>query len=971
MATLKLFTLGTLSITVDDVPLARLTNQKAQALLVYLLCQRDALFSRDHLQTLLWSDKPLRKGRNSLRQTLYHLQQTLPPDTLILEQLNIGFNRACDHWFDIDHAQVDPAYYRGEFLQGFVLRGADVWDEWLAIQRESVSADLIQKWEQSAENHPNPIPLLQRVIALNPYREQPHRRLMALHLRNGDRAAAIAQYETLAALLADEIGVEPAAETQALYRRAMTAAPAHNLPHPATLTPFIGRTQALSDLQTLLRDAQTRLITLLGLGGVGKTRLALTCAAANSDHFADGVCLVDLTHADTLTIPLANALGIQLSGQDSAETQLLAYLKERHLLLLLDNFEAVHATPTLSFIQQILRAAPQVTLLITSRERLRLHLEQVYRVDGLGVEDEAVALFEQVARRVEFQFSAEIQPMRRICELVEGMPLAIELAAAWTSDLSCQSIADQIARDLAILRSTYHDTPERHHSLRVVFQHTWRRLDPHQQTVFRALTILHAGFDATAAQVIASASPATLRALTDKALLQPLGDNRFRIHERLRQFVQTEWQEPHTINLLRDRHADYYSDWLAQRRDQTNGRAAKAVFAQLDGRFANVVAAWRWAVQSVNRLWIERNLPILPSYLQAMGRQVELIDLLETGIAAVSTLPTDDTNQRLLARLLRALGLTQRQIGRFVAADQSLQQAIHYAQQIEDLLLTARCRGDHAAVQAELGQLDRAVLTYDALIDLFRQLDNNRYRLIALISKGLIERRLGDYPAADTTLTHAVALAEQLDFAQLTASAYNSLAAVALSLGEYDRAYHNYTAARQLPFEDRVMLATLEINLAQVALRQQQLAIAAQHLESTETLASPLDEADVHGLLQLSRGELATLHGDTKTAQQAFAESAAIFERLNNLRFGSEAQLWLGRLAADAGEFGAAFGYLEKGLRWAEGLSAESLAIQCERAITHLRQQTTNPAPHRATLQAIIANPATHHHIRQRAAQFL
>ena len=328
-------------------------------------------------------------------------------------------------------------------------------------------------------------------------------------------------------------------------------------------TPFVGREADLAELAGLLATPACRLLTLIGPGGVGKTRLALRAAAEAraAGAFPDGVHVValqPLASADLLAGAVADAAGLAPAGARDPTEHLRDGLRGRAALLVLDNFE--HLLEGAALLPPILAAAPGVRLLVTSREALALQEEWRYPVQGLpypagagaadleGPEDyAAVRLFAERARRVrrDFSLAEEGADVARLCRLVEGLPLALELAAAWTSVLSCAEIAADLALGLDVLATRLRDVPERHRSMRAVFDGSWARLDDHQRAVLARLSVFQGGFRREAAEAVAGAAPATLAALVDGSLLHLEPGGRYQLHELLRQYAEERlWERP-------------------------------------------------------------------------------------------------------------------------------------------------------------------------------------------------------------------------------------------------------------------------------------------------------------------------------------------------------------------------------------------------------------------------------------------
>ena len=324
----------------------------------------------------------------------------------------------------------------------------------------------------------------------------------------------------------------------------------HNL--PAQPTSFVGRQRELAELTALVADPTCRVLTLVGPGGIGKTRLAMEVASRMMTHFADGVYFVPLQplrSADNLVTAIVDALPLQLSGNDDPRQRLLHYLNGKHLILILDNFE--HLLDGVGLVTDIFAAASHVNLLVTSRERLNLQAEQVWPVHGLDVPKDAadtadthsaVQLFMERARQVQpdFTLDDEQNAVIRICQLVEGLPLALEMAAGWVRAMSCAAIADMIQRNIDILTTEQRDLPERHQSMRAVFDHSWNLLTPEEQTVFPRLAVFRGGFSAEAAQEVTGASLQTLATLIDKSLVKLDASGRYDLHELVRQYASEQ-----------------------------------------------------------------------------------------------------------------------------------------------------------------------------------------------------------------------------------------------------------------------------------------------------------------------------------------------------------------------------------------------------------------------------------------------
>jgi predicted ATPase/DNA-binding SARP family transcriptional activator len=675
--TLELRLLGDPQIHLVGKSSSELPAAKAQALLYYLATTQRA-YTRAFLAGLLWGDLAEEAAQDNLRKVLHLLRRHLT-DHLALDRQTIRLQTGQAIWVDAVEFSVtlgnahatEPELvrraidlYRGDFLEGFYIRRAPEFEMWMLGERARLRELLLQGMAMLAEyyagenNLPEAITTTRRLLAVEPWREEMHRQLMQWLLQNGQRSAALAQYELCRRALAEELDVAPALATIELYE-SIRAAPAesssegrtdgvslasaptmplrrkHNLPTPPT--PFIGREAELVTIQQRLSDPNCRLLTLVGPGGAGKTRLALQAATEQSSRFEHGVyfvMLAALESAQQLVTTLLDTFHLTQQGHMTPETQLLHYLRNKHLLLLLDNFE--HLRDGARLVKQVLSAAPDVKLLVTSRERLKLQEEWLLSVAGLalpldtvdGRQEEqlndlasfsAIRLFMDRARRVQPAFAlttANAADIIQICRHVEGLPLAIELAAAWLRLMSCAGIVQEINRSIDFLTSAWQDAPPRHQSLRAVFDHSWRLLSPQEQVSLCQLTVFRGGFRPPATAAVAGASLALLADLVDKSWLRVVDSGRFDMHELVRQFAAekltqtgTNAQPVQQEEEVRARHSIYYARFLQEQEPLLHGPRQQELLAELLAEVDNIRRGWRWAVDTVQVNLIGQYLP--------------------------------------------------------------------------------------------------------------------------------------------------------------------------------------------------------------------------------------------------------------------------------------------------------------------------------------------------------------------------
>ncbi|MBI1278810.1 MAG: tetratricopeptide repeat protein [Anaerolineaceae bacterium] len=380
--------------------------------------------------------------------------------------------------------------------------------------------------------------------------------------------------------------------------------------HP---TPFVGRAKELAEIVARLANPECRLLTLTGLGGSGKTRLAVEAAKAVAQHFTDGAIFVglqSLSRGDLLIPALAQSIGMIFYGPEDLQSQLIDHLHDKKLLLLLDNFE--HLLDKSEIVNVILRHALDVKVLVTSREALNLQQEWLYPLKGMLtppsvyiyptiMEDyEAVQLFLYHARRVQPDFNAanEQAAIIDICNMTAGLPLAIELAASWLKGLSATQIAHEIQRSLSFLSTTTRNVEERHRSMRAVFDHSWKLLPKNERQILARLSLFVGGFDAEAALSVAGADFSDLSGLVEKSLIQLESANRFSTHEILRQYSLEKLQELGENHDTTVRFCQYFAQFMVWHEAQLKQAEQLDSMRAIETEFDNVRVAWEWATKN-------------------------------------------------------------------------------------------------------------------------------------------------------------------------------------------------------------------------------------------------------------------------------------------------------------------------------------------------------------------------------------
>jgi DNA-binding SARP family transcriptional activator/predicted ATPase len=863
MARLSIRLLGSLHVTLDGEPVTAFESDKVRALLAYLVSETDQPHRRERLAGLLWPDLPERSARTNLRVALSNLRKVIGDSSsspvLCVSRQTIQLDSDADAWIDIQafadlltalgrpkkvvaYLRQAVELYRSGFLQGFSLPDSAEFEEWALLQQELFQRQVVSalrrlaRWHERRGEYQQALPRARRLVALEPWQEAGQRQLMRLLALTGQRSAALAQYETFRRMLAEELGVEPEDETTALYERiragqapgeSTLAPPDSNLPIPAT--PFVGREPELDAIYRRLQDPGCRLLTLVGPGGSGKTRLALEAAADSlSDtllfgdratfHPADGVFFVSLAplgSAEAIVPALAEALGFSFRGKGDPWQQLLDYLQRKEMLLVMDNFE--HLLDGADLISQILRTAPQVKILATSRARLNIQAEHIFSVEGMALPDQAmpdtawstdaflgydgIELFVNGARRAHPDFSLTSEnaaDVVHICRLVDGLPLAVLLAAAWVERMAPAELVARLSgameQSLDLLDSEWRDIPDRQRSIRAVFEHSWNLLTARQQQVLQALSVFRGGFTRRAAKEVTGALERELAALVHRSLLSHTPGGRYGMHELLRQFLSEKLdRSPQIRESYHDRHSAYYTASLAGWGADLKGKRQQAALAELGVDGENARAAWDWAV---DRGQVERLAQALEGLCLFYEWQVQYRRGASACQLAAKRLeplvPSSTDTLRLLARLLTWQSVFVQRFEGTEVAGQLLEQGL-------TLLDGPHLSGqdtcsERAHILWRLGRLaagadrEKARQWYEQSLALYRTAGDRWGTANVLASLGGVAWNLGDHQEAKRWHTESLALRQSLGDARGIAKSLTAVGETALHLGQLEEA---------------------------------------------------------------------------------------------------------------------------------------------------------------------------------------
>ena len=850
------------------------------------------------MAALLWPDVPEDRARHNLRQALTVLRRVVGQDgstpCLIQQRDVLRFDTSSGMRVDVlelrrllderaDHAHADATrcvpccrrledvatLYRGELLHGFSLPDSDAFEDWLVARRQQMQDEVISALSDlstcsmSEGQLEAAIGAVRRQLDIDSLHEPAHRRLMSLLWQQGNRSAALAQYERCRQVLDDELGVEPEEETVALYEAIRNGSmvegsvtsdretPPSVIRLPPTPTRLVGRQTETREIMDLLTQPECRLLTLTGPGGSGKTRLAVHVAAELADREPGVTCFVPLAsarHEDDVVMAIADELGLGVRGAESPERQLLAWLRDRKSLLILDSAE--HLLDELAIIPDMLSVAPDLTLLVTSRERLHLPGEWVYAIGGLQFPRElhgdafegydAVELLSERLRQV--RSGAPLQheergDILRICQLVDGLPLGIELAAAWAHTLTVAEIADGIRQNLDFLQAP-RGQPDHHLSMRAVFNSSWDMLTTSEQLAYCRLSVFQGGFEASAAFTVTDTTIQSLAALMSKSLLTRLPSGRYQMHQLLAQFGEELHQrKPSEHAAIHERHSRFYLGLLARQEALLRGGDQPAAIEAIENDLENIRAAWQWGVEhsmlaeladATFSYWL---FFVIHGWMREGEAAFTMtLEPLETGALAA---PGSGPDQRIALALARMYTAGFRSgLGRYDEAIAMLEVALpvlrdHYERSplglgLNMLAAALVLKGEHMAAQERLRES----------LAVFRESGDDWGTAFSLNDLGMVLYRHFQDDDGERFCAESREIFRRLGDRRGQAFAASNLARAAMERAEYPRALrlHREALALREEVDDRWGVAMSQMQLGKVLARMGDGARARDHL---------------------------------------------------------------------------------------------------------------------------------------------
>ena len=918
--------------------------------------------SREDILLLFWPEVNESKARQNLRTLLYKLRQEESAASLEITETQLRWLTATDvqafqEALSLGDWTTAVETYTGSFLEQ-VHNDSSKFEDWLLQTRDELHA----AWQDAAlyvanqhleqGYYPQAVSLLKSVLAYDFLAEEVVQACMKAQNLAGQRSAALKTFDTFKNQLRDELEMEPLEETLKLHQEINTFA--FNIPmvsletrkatvyksnFPQTLTPFVGRTLELLELANLLTEPQTRLITLLGPGGIGKSRLSLRLLEENEKKFGDGVAYVQLAplgSAKDIPSAMASSLNLQLLGEKEIFEEVLGYLMTRQMLIIFDNFE--HVLEGAPWLQQLLENVRACKFVVTSRVLLNLPNEHVYDVVGLSIPSsrdaaieayDAAQFFLRSARRVRSDFilsEKDKAALFELCVELQGMPLALELAATWVRVFSLSELVQEIRQDVGILETTGHEVSERHKSIHTVFEHSWNLLNQEEQQVLAGLSLFRGGFDRQAAQAVTGATPRTLLSLVNKSLLRASGSGRFLMLEVLRQCSYAKLEKKEDLSKA---HAKYFFEYVLEKGRLIRSQKPKAHLLALELDLENIRFAWRWAIAQKHYNNLKQISKHLSFYFDLRGRLQEGIQLFQEAIDALS----EAFHQTILAGLMI----------------------------------------DQAVLYRWAGELEIVTQVCENALSLINPQDNPRDYITGLDNLAHVMEQKGDLKKALEYATKEYHVALQSHDEGLVLQATKTLAIIEDLSGNIDTAYTLYQSALTSYRKMRDPIGIMEIlsNLGEMTFEQGQIHKARDMFEEALELAKANGDEGFRYICLANLGIYAFEIGDAETAQRYYQEALELVKQKGNQ---SNEVLYLADLARvelALGHIDAAINLLNQATALVARTKSLSGLMSCYFGWAELLMVCKKQESGLELLQLLVENPAANALHKQKAANIL
>lgn len=1023
---------GSFEVWANGAPISEWGSRRADQLLKLLLIFRERDFTTDQLVEFLYPGQDPEKVAGNVRAGIADLRRALEPDlargtdsafVLSPAKGRYALNAEALDWLDVeafdDH--LDRAQRRAdqerwhESLQAYddaltIYRDdlliADVDQEWTAELRGRFRERFEDAQERRAEclerlgRFAEAVEALEDLLTQAPSRESAYRALMRCQAQLGNRAQVAQAFADCRAALDEHLATAPSAETEALHARLLEAPPPasepavpHNLPTPLTST--VGRERDLQALQSRLKEA--RLVTLTGVGGAGKTRLALETAWAVLDEYADGVWWVDLLGAGETAGSVGHAVADATAwhveeGDPSVEERLVAGLGSKRMLLVMENCEHVVQTAA-PLVRRLLEACPEVNVLATSREDLGVTGEVIYPVRPLDTPlpetspnemtgHSAVGLFVARAEASRPDLSLEehdLEIVGEICRLLDGLPLAIEMAAAQLRSLPIAELRQRLRDQLQGLHHTRRTVPDRHRSLESVLAWSYAMLSEEEAALFRRLSAFEGRFqlqdveavcadDALeAGQIVSALGDLVRKSLVD--FTSKVRGGHYRLLQTVRRFSEGLLvQDPDEAAAVDRRHSRHFLRLLADHARDLRQTRTVAVIEAIDEQRANVVKAWRTAVDARAFARLADAVDGLHRWCELRGRYGLAEELIESALAAVdkhrpATPCEAEVVRHLRGKLLARLGHLDDRRGRSDRAVRRLSEALPLAEEADDLDEAAWIHALWASIAHDQGEWDRAQDHLAQGEALYERMEDPWGLAQCRQTQAYWAYREGDFDATERLYREAYQLALEIGDRESMGKCLNNLGVLALTRGNYEAARTRYREALEVDraLDNRRSVAMVLTNLGEIAMELGDYDEAERRFEEGLSLRRQLGLPREIGFSLVFLSALHRERGEYDQAEARLDESLKIGREIDDPIVVSNSLHNLARLRLSQDAPDVACRILEEALRVAEAIEIAPLTLEVLSAVAEAFAKLDRPERAAELIGLIQSHPARHH----------
>lgn len=943
-AKIEVHLLGQYTINGAEGPI-QLRTDKIKALLAYLLLHPAIPVRRETLSTLFWPDYSNKSARKNLRDALFHLRKTLDQHDPTLSQRCLDADRKTVTLYVADSFVVDTAVLstpnpapelapliRGELLSGFHLDDAEPFMEWLLLERSrwhDLSLKLLAQWTEQHLQQKEPAlaqRLAQRQLALEPWHEVAHRQAMMAYALAHDWVGVAQQFKQCGEVLQTELGIEPGSKTQTLYRelrkkQQALLAPRHNL--PAGLSPFVGRQHELTQVNAAIGQRDYRLFTLTGIGGSGKTRLALEVGRQQLSHFPDGVWFVPLASADHVEAVLpaiASTMGLSPTADIPLEKQLYDDLVDKSALLILDNLEQL-PEETADVLLMLLEQTTDVVILATSRSSLNVRVERIFPIGGLDFPDlettadwdqfEAIKLFTVQAARVRFEAlnRESYHTVGEICRLLAGSPLAIELAAAQTQEVSVGAIAETLREGVATLATTMRDVPPRQRSMRAVFDYSWRLLSAAQQQGLARLALFRQPFVAEAAQAVAEIAGQDLAALARSSWLKVGGNGRYFFHELLREFgLEQLRQQPNWLEATEQNYVTYHLNLLRDQREAMDQDLSGQTLMHLRQCSADLAQAWHMGVAKGAFAELSASADALGRFYRDSGLLLEGVQLIRSVIEEIRELAQEVDVRHLLASLLFQQARVHAEMTTDGQQLDALEEVVSLAQAVQDHDLVLNAQLKQIDILCRLSQFDEA---YRCLEPIYHAAKTKaalpeQARILNILGNICSEKQL--FAQSEAFYREGLSLLDHRAAPLTVADLQHNLALTLTMMGRFVEVHHLHEKTlnvwQQVGW--KLSVADAQLGLADVARRQGEYELACSYLQASLQASEPVRYMHSIANAQMILGHIALAQRDFDQAEARYQQLLQVRQHIGEGREMFQGWAGLAEVALARGQIGKA-----------------------------------------------------------------